>query len=235
MPYAIHEFASLPSTNAYVKEHAVDLSHGDVIVAGRQTEGKGRLDRRWLSTEGGLYFTLFLKPSHTAFLPNMSQLLCLAVCRAIEGVGVEAELKWPNDVLVRGAKIAGILGEAVLEGDRLSGLVLGAGVNLNQREVKIAGVKTTTLAREGVVASEIPFLKIILRHFFTAYDRVVERGFSIIQREYVQKLVLLGNEICVDTGSERLSGTFLRVNHAGRLVLCLEDASVREISVGDMR
>ena len=235
MAYTIHEFASLPSTNAYVKENAAMFSHGEVVVAKTQTNGRGRLDRQWISEEGGLYFTVFLKPSKKIFLPNMTQLLCLAICRAMEGAGVRAELKWPNDVMVKGAKIAGILGETVLEDYKVLGLALGAGINCNQEALRVPGRRATTLAREGVVVSERRFLETILRHFHAVYDRVSEGGFSVIQREYIQRLTMLGDEICVETGSEKLSGTFLRVNRAGRLILGLQDSSVREISIGDMK
>ena len=102
MPYTIHQFATLPSTNGYVKENAAILSHGDVVVAQTQTEGRGRQGRKWVSGPGGLYFTICLKPPGMAFLANMTQLLCLAICRAVKGTGVKTELKWPNDVLVRG-------------------------------------------------------------------------------------------------------------------------------------
>jgi len=86
-----------------------------------------------------------------------------------------------------------------------------------------------------VVALEMKFLDVILRHFFAKYDRVVEEGFPLIQKEYHNKLTLLGHEVCVDTGLETLSGTFLRVNSAGHLVLGLPDTSVREISIGDVK
>ena len=102
MTYTIHEFDSLPSTNTYVKENVASLRHGDVVVAKIQTAGRGRLDRKWISKKGGLYFTIFLEHPPMAFIANMTQLLCLAICRAIIGTGIPVELKWPNDILVGG-------------------------------------------------------------------------------------------------------------------------------------
>lgn len=235
MTYAIQEFPVLPSTNAYVKENASSLRHGDVIVARRQTVGRGRLDRTWASDEGGLYFTIMLRPTRTAFLANMTQLLSLAVCGAVEAAGVPAGVKWPNDVMVNGAKIAGILSEAIVEGDAVAALALGAGINVSQKTLDVPGRKTTSLRMEGVDIPGTRLLESVLGRFFAAYELVLEKGFSVIREEYVQKLTSLGEEVCVDTGSETVSGTFLRVTYTGRLVLGLENETVREICMGDMR
>lgn len=235
MQYAIQAFPILPSTNSYVKENVSSLRHGDVIVARRQTNGRGRLDRTWISDEGGLYFTIMLRPSRTTFLANMTQLLCLAICRAVEDAGVPAAVKWPNDVLAGGAKIAGILSEVVVEGASVTALALGAGINVSQKTLGVLEKKATSLRMEGVDISETRLLEAVLGRFFAAYEQVLERGFSVVREEYIQKLTSLGKEVCVDTGSETVSGTFLRVTYTGRLVLGLKDATVREICIGDMR
>lgn len=230
----IYEFPVLPSTNLYMKENAASLRHGDIVVARRQTRGRGRMGRAWFSDEGGLYFSVFLKPANTAHLENITQGLCLAVCRAVEDAGVKALVKWPNDVLANGAKIAGILSEAVIEDGRFFALVLGAGVNIRQHALDVPGKKTTTLAREGAVVGEKEFLNAVLQYFFSLYGQICEKGFSFICDEYISKLAMLGDVVCVDVGKERLHGTFLQVTHAGRLLLELDDLTTREISIGDM-
>lgn len=235
MTYAIQEFSVLPSTNTYVKENAAALAHGDIIVARRQTNGRGRMERLWRSEKGGLYFTVVLKPANTTHLANLTQLLSLSVCRAINETGVAASVKWPNDVLINGAKVAGILSEAVLEGDRIAALALGAGINVNQRVLEVPGKATTSLFMEGISVSEDYFMQTVLDRFFAAYEQVLSKGFSVIREAYMERLVMLGDEICVDTGRERLRGTFLRLTRTGRLVLGLHNKSTREISVGDVQ
>ena len=133
--YRVNEFAKLDSTNLHALANIHDLSDGDVIQALVQTDGHGRLNRRWLSdVPGNLCVSLVLKPSQAspADLPlaNISQLLALSVCRALDARGARATLKWPNDVLVGGNKIAGLLAETVTRFGSV-GLVLGLGVNLN--------------------------------------------------------------------------------------------------------
>ena len=235
MRYTIREFPTLPSTNSHARENAASLGHGDVILARTQTSGRGRMDRTWISDEGGLYFTILLRPARTEFLANMTQVLSLAICRALEQIGVPASVKWPNDVLVNGAKIAGILAETVMEGGAVAALALGAGINVNQDVLDVPGRTVTSLRGEGKSVTEDRLLDAVLGHFFTTYDLVAEQGFSAIREEYVAKLAMLGEEVCVDTGSERVRGTFLRVTYTGRLVLGLANASVREICIGDIR
>lgn len=234
MAYTVREFASLPSTNAYAADNAGELRHGDVVAARVQTEGRGRHGRKWLSEEGGLYFSVCLEPVPAVSFADMEQLLCLAICRAIKGTGVNAVMRWPNDILVRGAKIAGVFGECARKKNGTPLFILGAGVNLNQEKPKIPGKTTTTLAREGVTATEMRFLETILRLFSEACEQVTTRGFAASPKEYVRKFTLLGEEICVEARAGKPRGTFLWVPPAGRMVLGLEDPPVRQVRVGDM-
>jgi BirA family biotin operon repressor/biotin-[acetyl-CoA-carboxylase] ligase len=120
--YRIIEFSELESTNRYACARLDELSHGDVIQAIVQTAGHGRLRRPWVAhVPGNLCISLVLKPLHVAPaelpLTNVSQFLALCVCRAFHVHGVQANLKWPNDVLVAGHKIAGLLAETVVQGN----------------------------------------------------------------------------------------------------------------------
>ena len=131
--YRVIEFAELDSTNRHARANLHDLADGDVIQATVQTDGHGRLRRRWIShVPGNLCVSIILKPTNArpADLPlaNLSQLLSVCVCRALDTRGAAATLKWPNDVLVGGSKIAGLLAETVVRGaGEFMGMVLGLG------------------------------------------------------------------------------------------------------------
>ena len=126
-------FDSLPSTNTYGKANLEVLQDGDVIVADCQTAGRGQKGNLWRSdVVGNIYASIILKPQDTKSddLPSLTQVLAKAIITSLFDYGVEAEMKWPNDVMVGGKKIAGILAEAVTQGHRVKGVVLGFGVNL---------------------------------------------------------------------------------------------------------
>ena len=122
------------STNAYVKSHASELKDFTVVYTSHQTAGRGRLSRKWIDTgSDNIYMTIFLKP-FDEFKPiysNITQYLSVVLAQTLEDYGVESKIKWPNDVLVNGKKIAGILSETSMQGSRFLGLALGVGINLN--------------------------------------------------------------------------------------------------------
>lgn len=124
---------SCPSTNAMLKELAGQgAEEGCVLIAARQTQGRGRMGRSFSSPEGGIYLSLLLRPGQSIEkIPQLSALAALAVRRALlECCCVQADIKWPNDLLLGGKKICGILAESVIRGQELS-VILGIGVNLN--------------------------------------------------------------------------------------------------------
>ncbi|WP_428898249.1 BirA family transcriptional regulator [Parelusimicrobium proximum] len=230
----ILHFQSLPSTNLYAKENAADLSNASVILADMQTFGRGRKDRAWVSEEGGLYFTILLKPAKTDFLPNLTQLMSLAVCKALEDLGIKAEIKWPNDVQVSGRKIAGILSEAVMQKNKLYALALGCGVNISQTDIKVEGRETISVKKLGVNVEREDFLKCVLKYFFTSYAGVIENGFEEIRREYLSRAANIGKQVSVNTGTETVTGIMKRISDDGHLVLETKDVVEKEIIIGDI-
>ena len=126
MAHIIH-FDEIDSTNTYLKNNCPQLADGTVVCADRQTAGRGRFDRKWISQDGGLYFSVLVKPQRTDFLPNFTQLMAVCVCTAAEELGAKAWLKWPNDVLANGKKLCGILSEAVVTSSGIEGVVIGVG------------------------------------------------------------------------------------------------------------
>ena len=125
----------IDSTNRYAKEGVNDIKDMTVVYTYKQTDGRGRLQRKWsYAGEDNIYASIVLKPSGVMkdVYSNLTQLLCVVLAKVFEGYGIEPKIKWPNDIRVNEKKISGILAEAVTsQTGVLNGIVLGFGVNLN--------------------------------------------------------------------------------------------------------
>ena len=134
------QLEEVDSTNSYGKKHIDEFEDKTAIITKKQTSGRGRLNRSWVDLgEENLFLSIILKPSETfnEKYPNLTQYLSVTLCKVIESYGIQTQIKWPNDVLIDGKKIAGILSETVMQGQKLKGIVLGVGVNLNSNQEKI--------------------------------------------------------------------------------------------------
>jgi BirA family biotin operon repressor/biotin-[acetyl-CoA-carboxylase] ligase len=241
--YRIIEFAELDSTNCHACAHLGELTHGDVIQAAVQSAGHGRLQRPWIShIPGNLCLSLVLKPRHAAPkdlpLANLSQLLALCVCHTLDGHGIRATLKWPNDVLVDGHKIAGLLAETVTLGaDDFVGLVLGLGVNLNLDAQLLATIDqpATSLAlATGKAVDVAGFRDVVLEDFFEHYDEFLVRGFGMIRDDYLARCPFLGTPVEIRRGNATIRGLAHSVTPDGTLEIITAGGDTRRIDLGEM-
>lgn len=236
-------FEELPSTNTYALQNINDLSDRTIILAASQTHGKGRFQRRWISDNSeNLYFSIVLKfpKNNDGKKPfaNLTQYMSLIICQTLELYGVKAQIKWPNDVLVEGKKISGILAESSLKNGELQGIVLGVGINLNLTAEEIAKIdqKATSLNLEtGKNIDKELFLNSLLERFFERYDAFLSEGFTLIKEDYVKRSPFIGSEIAVsgadsdfnaiaegilDDGSLCIkTGSELKSLHSGDIIL----------------
>lgn len=229
----ILHFSELDSTNTYLKNNYSVLADGTVVTADTQTAGRGRFDRRWISQEGGLYFSVLLKPSKTDFIANFTQLMALSVCRAAEDLGIRATIKWPNDVLVDGKKLCGILSEVVAQGDKIACVVVGCGVNVAQKDVSFVGQPAVSLANLGVEIFSQTFLKNILNYFWQDYSSVEEKGFAALRAAYLARFAYIGKTICIKNGTKNISGVATGVSDSGALLIDGGNGP-EEILIGDV-
>ena len=211
--FRVEVLASAGSTNAVVAERArAGEAHGLVVVAEEQTEGRGRLDRTWVSpARAGLTFSVLLRPSLPADQIGWVPLLGgLAVAQALRGhAEVEAELKWPNDVLIGGKKVAGLLAEAV-DG----AVVLGVGLNVTTHADELPHDQATSLQLEGAAGTDREtLLKAVLRALSGAlgdHDVAAYRALC----------GTLGREVRLELpGGESAEGVAEAVDDEGRLVI----------------
>ena len=229
----ILRFEQLDSTNAYAKRNCSLMQDPTIIVAKTQTAGRGRMRRTWLSEPGGLYFSVVLKPKQTAHVTNLTQLMALSVCDAVQALGVQAAIKWPNDVLIDGKKCCGILSEAVTAAKGFQALVLGVGVNVAQTDLSRTGQPAVSLKMLGLHISTEEVLQQVCDRFFARYDEVCQNGFSAIRTDYLHSFPYIGKEVTITNGVRPVRGTVQTISPDGELVLNTP-AGQTVISIGDM-
>ncbi len=220
----IFGFDTLPSTNTYSVENFDSFENQDIIMAEIQTAGKGRKGRKWSSETGGLYFTIILKPYEIKpeQASSLTQIMAISVCKTVRNLGVKAYLKWPNDVLFKGKKFCGILSEAVTKNNVLEGVVIGVGINIEQKNI-VSEKPFTTLAEMGLKVSKSGLVEDIISNF----NEMQNKDFI---NEFKKLCPTINKEIIID-GKK---GIFEDIDNAGRMILKTEKG--REIIIaGDVQ
>ena len=225
----IIELDEVASTNLYAKANLSDLADRTVVCADKQTAGRGRFQRAWVDLGcGNIFMSIVLKPSNV-FNPlytNITQYLSVVLCQVMEEYGLTPEIKWPNDVQIKGKKIAGILSETVVQGQNFKGLILGAGINLNAKQEDLSLIKDKEI-------DKMEFLNKLLDKFFENYDNFLSKGFSLIEKDYISRTSFLGKEISVKGFDKTVSGFAKCINSAGELVLSQDDKEIL-VTMGDI-
>lgn len=231
-PFAIEFHEELESTNRRARDLASGNAEDVVVVAAKQTRGRGRLDREWASPPGGVYLSIILRPDvPPSHAPIYTLAAAVATARTARETGVDARIKWPNDVLVvddsrEPRKLAGILTEMEGEADRVSWIVVGIGVNVGvPTEQLVEGA--TSLAREGVKVARRSFVQRLLEAF---HD--LRSDPETVLPAWRELSLTLGREVRVDTPDGQVVGEALDVEFPGTLIVHGEDGTVR-VTAGD--
>ncbi len=215
----------LPSTNATAKElAAAGVPEGTVVVADRQTAGRGRLGRSFASPTGGVYMSLILRPEVDIDPGLVTACAAVAVARAICRLcELPVGIKWVNDLFIRGRKVCGILAEGGLDPTTgtLSYIVLGIGVNVQKAAFpeELASI-VTTLEDEGAVVDRAALIAAILEEWESAYATLSTGDFLA---DYRRLSVVLGREVTVQRGNESFHATAEAIDDAGHLVVRTAD------------
>jgi BirA family biotin operon repressor/biotin-[acetyl-CoA-carboxylase] ligase len=227
-------FDNLPSTNAYAKENIKELKHKDIILAQTQSEGKGRMQRVWLSPHGGLYFTIVLKPQDidALFLQSLTQAMALAVCKTINAQGIKSYIKWPNDVLCEGKKVCGILSQAVYDNQTLSGILIGTGVNIAKQTFD-CGKPAAALQDFGLTLSKEAFLEHLINNFEALYEQIIKQGFKAIKQDFKHNFPYLGKDTQIVMQQKTVAGKVFDLDDCGRLLLKTANGT-QAVAMGDM-
>ena len=231
------------STNTDLVSQAADLPDFSVLVAGFQSAGRGRSGRQWQAPAGSsLFVSVLLKPnglsaSKMSWLPLLAG---LAIVKAINELQPErpAALKWPNDVLIEENKISGVLSELVSD---LSGVVIGAGINVKQKQDELPIEKATSLKIELGRAPRLDkVLVLYLKHLRDLYDSfVVHRGDAVLsglRYQVMDNCVTLGLRVkAILPGEKEVLGEAVGIDDSGRLILLPDGAkSVMAVAAGDI-
>lgn len=237
--YRLHAFESVASTMDEARRLAeAGAEDGTLVWALEQTAGRGRLGKGWASPRGNLYLSLLLRPEcRPARAAQLGFVAALALGEAIGSISppVDVTYKWPNDVLLHGRKVAGLLLETrgTAEGD-LDWLVLGLGVNVDSFP-KETRYPATSLRFEGVPrdVDEVDLLEAFARHFMNWASRWLEDGFAPVRTAWLRHAERLGQEIEVRLPNETLTGVFRDLDEEGHLLLD-QAGTVRRIAAGEI-
>ncbi|WP_027365681.1 biotin--[acetyl-CoA-carboxylase] ligase [Desulfotruncus alcoholivorax] len=230
------------STNAEAKKLAREgCPEGTVIIAETQNGGKGRLGRAWFSPRaGGLWFSIVLRPPVNLIdTPQVTMVAAVSVATAIrEHTGVPAGIKWPNDILVDGKKICGILVELNAEMDRVDFMVAGIGLNVNigkgEFPPELADIATSLSMESGRHIYRVPLLRSLLQQFETWYYRWLNEGFAVVLDKWRHMCVTLDCPVTVHTVKETYSGYAFDVDDTGALLVRTRDGSVQRLVAGEV-
>jgi len=238
----IRVFEQTTSTNDVMEKLARDeVKEGIVVFAESQTKGRGRLGRAWLSpARKGLWFSVLLRPDLRP--PETTQLTvasAAALRRAIQSeTGLVPEIKWPNDILIRGKKVAGILTELSAELDRVRHVILGIGVdvNLNAHEfpAELRNSATSLKIEAGRVISRPELATAILRELDHDYARVCGNRFAAVADEWEAHCTTIGRAVTIRVGDRKISGRAESLGEDGALRLRTEHGHLERITGGDV-
>ena len=238
----IRVFQETTSTSDVIERLARDgVKEGAVVFAESQTKGRGRLGRQWVSpTKAGLWFSVLLRPGLRPH--DTTQLVvasATALRRAIEThTGLKAEIKWPNDVLFQGRKLAGILTELSAELDRVKHVVVGIGVNVNldpgDFPSELRRVATSLKAELGKAVSRPELAVAILRELDLDYERIASGRFAAVADEWEQHCTTLAREVVIRTGQRQLRGRAESLDEDGALLLRTDHGRLERVIGGDV-
>ncbi len=214
--FSIHKFKTVDSTNDTAKEYPVD----SVIVAGEQIKGRGRFDREWNSSKGGLWVSIVVKPTR-----KICEYTFIASLAVFDAVGGAMDIKWPNDLYYDKRKLCGILTEVISVGNKVEKISVGIGLNLNN-EVPQEGI-----ALKEIMGKEIDINE-ILEKILANFSRISDLGLGTILRKYKKHCSMLGKEVSVQTLKGVFSGKAIDIDYEGNLLLETENRVMR-LTEGD--
>ncbi|MBT2575437.1 biotin--[acetyl-CoA-carboxylase] ligase [Bacillus sp. ISL-51] len=231
----------LPTTQKTAHELANDgAPEGTLVVADKQTAGRGRMSRVWHSQEGnGIWMSLILRPDiPLQKAPQLTLLSAVAVVQAIEAAaGIQPDIKWPNDLLIHGKKAVGILTELQAEEDRVRSVIIGIGINVNQQTDdfpdELQDIATSLSLEAGEKIDRAGLIQEILQTFEKRYQDYLTHGFTPIKLLWESYALGLGNELQARTLQGTFYGKSLGIDDEGVLLLETKDG-IKKIYSADI-
>lgn len=238
----VHYEESVTSTQKVAHKLAYeDVPEGAIVVAEEQVTGRGRLDRTWFSPKyTGIWVSIILKPTiPPQKAPQLTLLAAVGVVRGIKAAaGIQCEIKWPNDILINGKKVVGILTELQAEADRINAVIIGIGINVNQQlehfpeDLRETATSLAIEARKKLNRSTI--LQAILKEMEDLYIDYLENGFQVVKLLWESHAVSIGKQIKARTINETITGKALGITDDGVLLLEDENGTIHHIYSADI-
>ena len=240
----IYYFHTIDSTQNYaLKLSQKPHENGSVVIAERQTRGRGRLNRKWISPKGGIWLSILLKPnfdlSQTSLFPMITSLaLSISIEKTLK---IKPELKWPNDVTINGKKVAGILIDVAVESNKIDYIIFGVGINFRIKPSKITNlVKNskrqygiTTLVKEKQKASAVELVQQFLFEMEQMYNKIMSDSTGKARKEWIKRSSTIGKNIIVTTTTGSVKGKAIGIDETGALLLS-NKGSIHRILSGDI-
>lgn len=229
----VHYFQETGSTMdeamVLARRGCVDFS---VVVAQRQTHGRGRMQRTWLSADGGLYFTVVVRPDIPMMLAGLVNLAAAVdMAKLLRSLyQVEACLKWPNDILVGNHKLCGLLSQMEAEGDQVAHMNIGVGLNVNNAPETEAPM---AISLKALLGRPVPRREILVAFLNLFENRMSTFDPDAVISEWKSNNVTLGRTVCVITVKDMVEGTAVDVDAHGGLILQLADGTCQTVMHGD--
>ncbi|HEY5231940.1 MAG TPA: biotin--[acetyl-CoA-carboxylase] ligase [Verrucomicrobiae bacterium] len=238
----IHVFKQTTSTNDVIEKLARDgVKEGVVVFSESQTRGRGRLGRKWISlAHKGLWFSILLRPD---LRPQETTQLTVASATALRRAifletNLQPEIKWPNDILIGGKKVAGILTELSAEPDKVRYVILGIGVDVNQDAdeflSELCKTATSLKIEAGETISRPELAAAILRELDFDYMRICGGKFTAVADEWEENCVTIGKNVTVQIGGRKIRGRAESLDDDGALLLRTEHGHLERITGGDV-
>ncbi|KCZ70289.1 biotin-(acetyl-CoA carboxylase) ligase [Candidatus Methanoperedens nitroreducens] len=233
----IQYFNEIESTNTIAREVAGSVEEGTVIIAESQTGGRGRMGRKWISPEGGIWLSLILKPRiQPLYASRITLLAGVSVAKTIRSYGLLAGIKWPNDVLINGKKVCGILTEIEAEIDVIDYCIVGIGIDANvdtesfPEEVRES---STSLKKElGHEVDRAGFVQRLIEEFEALYLKFQRDDFSSILDEWRDMSATIGEWVKITTRTRTIYGEAVGVDSEGALILETGEGKLEKIVAG---
>ena len=238
----IRVFEETNSTNDIVEKLARDgVKEGAVVFAEAQTRGRGRLGRKWLSpARRGLWFSVLLRPDlRPQAATQLTVAAATALCRAIRAqTELTPQVKWPNDILINGRKVAGVLTELAAEIDHVKHLILGIGVDVNLKAsefpAELKKVATSLKIESGRHLNRIDLAAAILRELDADYHRIQRGRFAEVADEWEEQCITLGHRVRIHIGNREITGRAEALDDDGALLVRTEHGHLERIIGGDV-
>lgn len=217
-------FDELESTNVYCKQHGEELENGTLVVAEAQDAGKGSRGRGWQSPGGvAIYMSVLLKPDIPPMhAPRLTLVMALSVVRALRGMGIEAQIKWPNDVVINGKKLVGILTEMSSEVDYIHHVVIGVGINVLTPYFpeEIAQRATSLYIETGRRYSRAALTAAVMDCFEKDYEAFLQtEDLSQLLEQYRQFSATIGRDVRILARGNEYTAKALDVDKDGQLLV----------------